>query len=144
MGQPVVHFELWSKDPARTGEFYSRVFGWKVSHIPELNYWVTDSGEKRGINGGIMAPIEGPWPGNICLYVSVPQLSDAVEKVRAAGGKIIAERVEVPNMGVFALFADTDGRVNGIWEVLTTQKARRRAPPRKKTARRPRARRPRR
>ena len=38
MGQPVVHWELWSKDPGKCGEFYAKVFDWKVNHIPEMDY----------------------------------------------------------------------------------------------------------
>ncbi len=30
MGKPVVHWEFWSKDPARVSDFYSKVFDWKV------------------------------------------------------------------------------------------------------------------
>ena len=144
MGQPVVHFELWSQDPGRVGEFYARAFGWSIKHLPEMNYWLTDSGVKRGINGGIMRPQKGP-SGNICLYVEVPRLADAVERVTAAGGKIVVERMEIPGLGAYARFEDPDGRVNGIWEQLAAPTPPRNRPARrKKAARRPRARRRRR
>ena len=147
MGQPVVHFEFWSPNPQRVADFYGTAFGWQVKHLPEMNYWLTNSGSKAGINGGIMQPQPGPWPGNVCLYISVPRLEDALAQVRAAGGKIVVERMEVPNMGAFALFEDPDGRVNGVWEELAKPTPTRRARPqrlKKKTARRPRVRRRRR
>lgn len=37
MGNPVVHFELMSNDPARIGDFYQRLFGWKVTPRPKLD-----------------------------------------------------------------------------------------------------------
>ena len=34
MGQPVVHWEFWSEDPARIAEFYRAVFGWNIRPTP--------------------------------------------------------------------------------------------------------------
>jgi predicted enzyme related to lactoylglutathione lyase len=34
MGRPVVHWELWSKDPQGVADFYARVFDWKVNYHP--------------------------------------------------------------------------------------------------------------
>ena len=36
MGNPVVHWELMSKDPAKVSEFYAKIFDWKVQHMPEM------------------------------------------------------------------------------------------------------------
>jgi predicted enzyme related to lactoylglutathione lyase len=115
MPNPVVHFELWSKDPQRISDFYGHVFNWKIQPVPELKYWAADTGGE-GINGGIMRPQDGPWPGNMCIYIKVPRLADALARVTKAGGKPIVERMEIPNMGAFALFEDPDGRVIGLWE----------------------------
>jgi predicted enzyme related to lactoylglutathione lyase len=62
-GNPVVHFELWSPDPDRVGGFYERAFGWKVNFHEGMGSWLVDTGGEGGINGGIMTPKEGPWPG---------------------------------------------------------------------------------
>lgn len=115
MGSPVVHWELWSKDPAKCSEFYSKVFDWKVQHVPELSYWMADTGGVGGINGGFMKPQEGPWPGNMALYMAVDDLPSTLEKVKAAGGRVIVERQEIPGMGALALFADPEDRVLGLW-----------------------------
>jgi len=32
MGNPVVHWELMSKAPAKIAAFYEKIFGWKVHH----------------------------------------------------------------------------------------------------------------
>ena len=37
MGNPVVHWEFLSKDPAKVSAFYEKVFAWKVQHMPEIN-----------------------------------------------------------------------------------------------------------
>jgi predicted enzyme related to lactoylglutathione lyase len=116
MPHPVVHWELWSKDPARLADFYARVFGWQIQHHPEMNYRIVESGGEGGIGGGIMQPREGPWPGNMTFYIAVDDLAACCATLEQAGAKLIVERAEVPGMGAFALFEDPDGRVLGIWQ----------------------------
>ena len=117
MGRPVVHWELWTKSPEKTGEFYRRVFDWKITAIPEMKYHLVDTASQGGINGGIMTPPrEGPWPGNMSFYIDVDDLATYRERVEAAGGKILVEQQEVAGMGAFSLFSDPDGRVIGLWK----------------------------
>lgn len=116
MGQPVVHWELWSKNAETISDFYSKVFGWEIQHIPDMNYRIVQTGGTGGINGGIMTPREGPWPGNMAFYVAVDDLVAYGKKVVEAGGKIIVDQQQVPGMGAFSLFEDPDGRVMGMWK----------------------------
>jgi uncharacterized protein len=123
MGNPVVHWELMSNDPAKVSAFYAGIFGWKVEHHPELNYRIIDTaaqGEMRGINGGIVKPQrEGPWPGNMLFYILVDDLAKYREKMGAAGGAIHVEEQKVPGMGAFSLFTDPEGRMMGLWKAAT-------------------------
>jgi hypothetical protein len=125
MGSPVVHWELMSKDPAGVSEFYANLFGWKVTHHPEINYRVVETGAKgpmAGINGGIVKPDrEGPWPGNMLIYVLVDDLRAYREKIVAAGGKIHVEEQEVPGMGRLSLFTDPEGRMMGLWKAAAAK-----------------------
>ena len=89
MGQPVVHWELWSKEPERTGRFYAEIFGWNVVAVPDLSYHMVDTQSAGGINGGIMKPKEGPWPGNLALYIDVDDLDAYRVRITAAGGKTL-------------------------------------------------------
>jgi predicted enzyme related to lactoylglutathione lyase len=120
MGNPVVHWELMSKEPAKVAEFYARIFGWQVDHRPELNYRIVDTGAEggmRGINGGIVKPDrEGPWPGNMLFYILVDDLAAYRKKIIAAGGKIHVEAQKVPGMGKLCLFTDPEGRMMGLWK----------------------------
>lgn len=116
MPSPVVHWEFWSKDAAKTSDFYAKVFDWKIDHHPEINYRVVNTGG-GGINGGIMTPDRsGPWPGNMSFYIDVDDLAAYRKKITDAGGKVVVEEQEVPGMGSFSLFSDPDGRVIGIWK----------------------------
>ena len=42
MGRPVVHWELMSKEPAKVAAFYEKIFDWKVTHRPEINYRIVE------------------------------------------------------------------------------------------------------
>ena len=121
MGNPVVHFELMSKNPEKVSDFYAKTFGWKVKNMPEINYRIVDTDAKAsgmpGINGGIVKPDKPePWPGNMLCYILVDDLAAYRKKVKAAGGKIQIEEQKVPGMGKFSLFTDPEGRMMGLWK----------------------------
>ena len=117
MGNPIVHWEFMSKDPAKVASFYEKIFGWKIQHIPEMNYRLVDTGGEGGINGGIMKPDRPePWPGTMTLYINVEDLAPYRKSIAAAGGKIHVEEQEVPGMGSFTLFTDPEGRMMGLWK----------------------------
>ncbi len=117
MGRPVVHWELMSKDPAGVAAFYEKLFGWKIDYVREIDYRIVNTGAGSGINGGIVKPDrEGPWPGNMVLYIDVEDLAAYRRKVVEAGGRICIEEQEVPGMGAFTLFTDPEGRMMGLWK----------------------------
>jgi len=116
MGKGVVHWEMWSKDPDKVSDFYAKVFDWQIKSIPELNYHLVDTDSEHGIGGGIMKPQEGEMPSNMTFYIDVDDLAAYRQKIVDAGGQIVVEEMEVPNVGSFSLFADPDGRVLGMWK----------------------------
>jgi len=118
VGCPVVHWEFWSEDPEKISTFYKRVFDWEVRAIPEIQYHLVDTGGKGGINGGIMTPQKGPWPGNMAFYIDVDDLDAYAKKIAAAGGKVVVDKMDVPGVGQFSLFSDPDGRVLGMWKQM--------------------------
>ncbi len=115
MGRPVVHWELWSENPEKISKFYQQVFDWQIQHSPELNYYLVQTGGTGGINGGIMKPQKGPWPGKLAFYIDVDDLDAYAKKIKQAGGKIVVDKMEVPGVGQLSLFEDPDGRVLGMW-----------------------------
>jgi predicted enzyme related to lactoylglutathione lyase len=114
MGWPVVHWELWSQNSEKLSDFYRKIFDRDIQHMPEMNYHLVQTGGEGGINGGIMKPEEGPWPGNMAFYVDVGDLDAYGRKIAEAGGKIIVDKMDVPGVGRLSLFADSDGRVLGM------------------------------
>src|SRR6267378_2496070 len=95
MGRPVVHWELMSKDPAKVAAFYEKIFGWKIQHLPEMNYRLVETGGTGGINGGILKPERPePWPGNMTFYIDVEdfffQAEDGIRDLYVTGVKTCA------------------------------------------------------
>ena len=118
MSKPIVHWEFWSKEPSKVSDFYSKVFDWKIQHIPEMDYRMVEASGEGGLTGGIMTPKDGPWPGNMSFYIDVDSLAVYRKKIVEAGGKIIVEEMEIPGMGKLSMFQDPDERIIGIWEKL--------------------------
>ena len=55
MGHPVVHFQIGAKDAAAAAEFYSQLFGWSATPVPDMPYHMLQTGSALGIQGGIGA-----------------------------------------------------------------------------------------
>jgi hypothetical protein len=52
------------------------------------------------------------------ITVGVDSVDDALKRVEAAGGSVVTPRTEIPGMGAFAYFTDTEGNTLGLWENL--------------------------
>jgi len=116
---PVVHFEMPADDRKRMADFYSRVFGWQAEMLgPDMNDYVvvttTDSDEQgpkqRGaINGGFY-PKKPDWPAQYpSIVIAVDDLYGAMKAVNDAGGKVLGEPMDIPGIGAYVSFYDTEG-----------------------------------
>lgn len=120
----VVHFELPGDDQKRMSEFYAKVFGWKNTQLgAEMDNYVmtqtTETDEKSGfpkkpgaINGGLYKRSNNEQRPSI--VIEVDDVYEHVEKIKAAGGKIVAEPMEIPGVGMYASFVDTEGNTLSI------------------------------
>jgi len=114
MGNPVVHFEICVKDAAKGQEFYSQLFDWEIKVDEKMNYGVVTTGEE-GIGGGIFPAEEGKFPPHITFYIQVDDLQKYLDRAIELGGKMILPPTPIPDIGSFAMFADPDGNVLGLW-----------------------------
>ena len=116
---PVVHFEMPYDNRQRMAKFYESSFGWHTQMLGEDmgNYVLattTESGEdgpKRpgAINGGFF-PKKPDWPAqHPSVVIAVDDIKTAAEKVRDAGGKVLGEPTEIPGVGHYVSFTDTEG-----------------------------------
>ena len=124
----VVHFEVPVDDRERAKAFYGSVFEWQLLDsdmgggmvYTSIRTVATDDNqlpkEPGAINGGIMNRTpDTPAP---VITIQVSSIDDALKKVEASGGSTVQPRTEIPNMGAFAYFKDSEGNTLGLWETL--------------------------
>jgi len=116
---PVVHFEMPAEDRKRMAQFYAKAFGWQTQMLgPEMSDYVVvtttetdENGPKtRGaINGGFF-PKKNDWPAQYpSVVISVDDIKVSTNKVAEAGGKVLGEPMEIPGVGRYVSFVDTEG-----------------------------------
>jgi predicted enzyme related to lactoylglutathione lyase len=106
-------------DRERMAKFYRKAFGWQTQMLGEEmgNYVLAtttasdESGPKKpgAINGGFF-PKKPDWPAqHPSLVIAVDDVRAAVRKVGEAGGKVLGEPMEIPGVGRYVSFYDTEG-----------------------------------
>jgi len=132
----VVHFEMPYEKRDRMAKFYQTAFGWQTQMLGQDmgNYVVattTETGEagptKPGaINGGFYEkaadkPLQYP-----SLVIAVDDVKRSTEKVKAAGGKVLGEPQDIPGVGTYVSFLDSEGnRVSMLQPMPRNQGAKR-------------------
>jgi predicted enzyme related to lactoylglutathione lyase len=122
----VVHFEIPADDLERAKGFYGSIFGWNLNDVDmgggAMYTTVTTvpvdeqmmPKEPGAINGGMMTrSADTPTP---IVTIGVDAIDDALKQVEASGGSVVQPRTEIPGMGAYAYFRDTEGNTLGLWE----------------------------
>ena len=116
----VVHFEIPYDDKSRASGFYSKIFGWQLLDVPEMEYTMvhaakTDNNnmvsEKGAINGGLF--LRNDSAKQPIVVIGVQSIDDTIKKVIAAGGKVVTAKQRIPN-GSYARVSDSEGNVIGL------------------------------
>lgn len=113
MPNPVVHFEIGCKDTQESAKFYESLFGWSTHQVGPAQ--MINTGSQEGIQGHFTALGHDPHHYTI-FYVQVDDISAQLAKAEQSGGKVVVPKVDIPNYGSFAWFADPDGNVIGLWK----------------------------
>lgn len=117
---PVIHFEMAAADQKRMSEFYTKAFGWKANQMgPEMgNYIVvntTETDEKGmiqtpgAINGGFYQKMEDKNLNFPSVVIAVDDIKSHIKIVEEAGGKVLGEPMDIPGVGSYVSFIDTEG-----------------------------------
>lgn len=116
---PVIHFEMPAEDKKRMSEFYTRAFGWQTKQLgPEMGEYVfvtttesDDKGPKKpgAINGGFFQKTDDKPSQYPSVVIHVDDIKEHMKKVEEAGGKVIGEPWDIPGVGLYVSFFDTEG-----------------------------------
>jgi predicted enzyme related to lactoylglutathione lyase len=116
---PVVHFEMPYEQRDRLAKFYATAFGWQMQTFgPEMgNYVLATTTETEGhvptqpgaINGGFFEK-KPDWPAqHPSVVISVDDIKKAMQQVSKAGGEVLGEPMDIPGVGQYVSFLDTEG-----------------------------------
>ncbi len=116
---PVIHFEMPYDNRERMAKFYGSAFGWQTQMLGEdMGKYVVatttatdDNGPKKpgAINGGFYAKQDDRPAQYPSVVIAVDNIKDAVKKVKEAGGNVLGEPMEIPGIGQYVAFTDTEG-----------------------------------
>jgi uncharacterized protein len=125
---PVVHFELPCDDRERITRFYSQVFGWQCQMLgPEMgNYVVVTTADrdgrpdaKRGAIGGGFYTRSKDMPAQVpSVVIAVQDIRAAMQRVTSAGGRVLGEPMDIPTVGAYVSFMDTEGNRTSMLQPL--------------------------
>lgn len=122
---PVVHFEMPFENRDRMAEFYTQAFGWNMQKLgAEMGNYVTAQTAPTDehnmvktpgtINGGFyQKDPNAPYPS---VVIAVENIQNAMQNITKAGGKILGEPMNIPGIGTYVSFTDTEGNRVSILE----------------------------
>lgn len=105
-------------DIEKAADFYGGLFGWDV---PESENAEQTGGYRQAMLrgkpvAGMMPSMQEGQPPAWSTYVSVEDADATVAKAKQAGGTVLAEPMDVMDLGRMAVFTDSTGAVIGIWQ----------------------------
>jgi uncharacterized protein len=104
-------------DVAKAEAFYGGLFGWKA----EATGTEEETGGYKqfvykGKNVAGLGPQQNPGPPYWSTYIATTDADAVAENVKAAGGMVLVEPMDVMDVGRMAVFADPTGAVFSVWQ----------------------------
>jgi predicted enzyme related to lactoylglutathione lyase len=109
--------ELITPDVETAAKFYAGLFGWTPSRMdmggdaPPYTIWML--GDDNGIGGAMPPPMEG-MPPFWAVYFAVDDCDATVAKATQLGASVLAEPMDIPDVGRIAALMDPQGAVFSI------------------------------
>jgi predicted enzyme related to lactoylglutathione lyase len=108
VANPVTQFQIISKAPDETAQFYGSLFGWSIDADNPMGYRRIATGSAEGIQGGI-------WPAPpqastfVQLFVTVEDVAASAQRAVELGAKILIPPTTLPEGDVMAVLHDPQG-----------------------------------
>jgi predicted enzyme related to lactoylglutathione lyase len=109
--------DLGVGDIGRARAFYGGLFGWDIPEgPPEAGGYSLCEVDGRPVAG--IGPKIGPaeMPAAWTTYLASDDADETVSKIKAAGGQVVTEPMDVMDVGRMAVAADPGGAVFGVWQ----------------------------
>ena len=127
---PVVHFELPYDDGERITRFYRQAFAWEMRAMgAEMGNYIlattsakappASPGAKPGAIDGGFFERELDSPEQLpSIVISVGDLQASIRKVDEAGGEVLGEPMDIPGVGSYVAFYDSERNRLGMLQPL--------------------------
>lgn len=118
---PVIWFEIYVNDADRAKKFYETVFQFKLEDLS-----MPDSGDMRMLmfparegapncTGALVkSDMMTPGCGGTLLYFDTKDCTAELDRVAAAGGKVLQPKFEIGEYGFIGVLQDTEGNTIGV------------------------------
>jgi len=109
--------ELSTDDTDAAASFYAQVLGWQATEPGPAETGGYRMFQSGGMNvAGLMGHMGEGQPTAWATYVSVTDAAETATKVKASGGSVLVEPMDVTDIGRMAVFVDPSGAVFGAWQ----------------------------
>jgi predicted enzyme related to lactoylglutathione lyase len=110
----VCYLEIPAITAEASADFYRGIFGWTIRKRGDGALAFDDSG---GVSGTWVKESDRTPDEQTRIYIMVDNISDSLEKIAAAGGRVLTPRTDIaPGAGAFAVFEDPAGTEFGLYE----------------------------
>ena len=129
MGNPVMFFEIASKNGELLRDFYRDLFDWtilpfdwNIPHFPNDIFAIDPTPpplDDKGIKGHIY-PLSDDmdFSNRVSIFIQVEDLQETLEKIEGKGGKTLVPPQVLPDsLGSIAMFLDPSGNVVGLHQI---------------------------
>jgi len=117
-------FEIFTSDFPRAKAFYEAIL---QRPLPEIDSscgakmaLFAEGGENSG-TGGALTKMDNsnPGPGGTVVYLDVEgDLDGVLDRVPAAGGRVVQPRLAIPPHGFIGLIEDNEGNIVGLHSMI--------------------------
>lgn len=113
MGNPVIQWQLVTKNPDSSAKFYGALFDWEMNRNNLLGYQTVDTGSEVGISGGIWPapPTATPF---VQIFMQVDDCAAYVERAVELGAHVIVPPQVLPDGDQMAILHDPQGVSFGL------------------------------
>ena len=116
MSNKLTHFAIHIDDIERAKSFYDGVFDWGFQSYGQEDFLQikADKSENGELIGALQSRKYSPIPDKIIgleCSISVENIDDIIEKVKANGGQVLMPRTAISYVGWLAKFLDTEGNL---------------------------------
>ena len=115
----IVHIEIPAANGIKAGEFYQKLFGWEIQHVPEMNYTMWEPHEGPGV--GFSELGDPAQPNSVLIYVNSEDIAADLKQAASLGAKIIQEKLEIPQTGWFGIFQDPSGNHIALYTSMDSE-----------------------